>query len=133
MDTPTAEAALIEGEIEVKGKNDEGQIVLSPGQKAVLNKNTKYLKVIQEDTKLDAVWHNDLIPFDKANIIEIAKVLERFYDVEIIILPGTDSNNTYSGTIPKKDDIESTLNSLNNVIPIKYKITDKKVFIQQTE
>lgn len=128
-----AEAALINGEIEVKGNRDEGQIVLSPGQKAVLNKETKYLKVVQENTRLDAVWHDDLIPFEKANIVEIAKVLERFYDADITILPGTDSKNTYSGTIPKKGSIESVLKSLNNVIPIKYKIMGKKVFIQQTE
>lgn len=128
-----AEAALIEGAIEVKGKHEEGQIVLSPGQKAVLDKETKYLKVVQENTRLEAVWHNDLIPFEKANIIEIAKVLERFYDVEITILPSIDNKNTYSGTIPRKGDIESILKALNNSIPIKYKIIGKKVFIQQAD
>ena len=36
-----AEATLIEGEIEVKGNNEEGMIILSPGQKAELNKTTR--------------------------------------------------------------------------------------------
>ena len=56
-----SEATLIEGEIEVKGNNEEGMIILSPGQKAELNKVTKRMQVKEVDAKLDAVWHNNLI------------------------------------------------------------------------
>lgn len=61
----SAEATLIEGEIEVKGNNDEGMVILSPGQKAELNRATKRLIVKQVDSKLDAVWHDNLIPLRK--------------------------------------------------------------------
>ena len=66
-----AEATLIEGEIEVKGNKDEGQIVLAPGQRAELNRNSGRLTVKQVDAKLDAVWRDNLIPFNKANIFSI--------------------------------------------------------------
>lgn len=124
-----AEATLIEGEIEVKGNHDEGMIILAPGQKAELNKATRRLKVKQVEAKLDAVWHDNLIPFEKANIFAITKVLERFYDVKIILSPDMRSDKTYSGVLKKKDTIQSVLNSLRNSIPINYKIEGNNIFI----
>lgn len=124
-----AEASLIEGEIEVKGNNEEGMITLSPGQRAELNKNNGRLTVKQVDTKLDAVWTNDLIPFEKADIFKIAQTLERFYNVKIILAPDIHSDATYTGTLKKKNTIESVLELLTNSIPIKYKIVGNNIFI----
>ena len=116
-------------EIEVKGNNDEGMVILSPGQKAELNRATKRLIVKQVDSKLDAVWHDNLIPFEKADIYGIVKTLERFYDVKIILAPDIKIDNTYSGVLKRKDSIESVLNSLKNSIPIDYKIVGNNIFI----
>lgn len=124
-----AEATLIEGEIEVKGNREEGQIILAPGQRAELNKNTGRLIVKQVEAKLDAVWHDDLIPFEKANIFIITKALERFYDVKIILSPDIRVDKTYSGVLKKKSNIESVLKSLQNAIPLNYKIVGSNIFI----
>ena len=94
-----AEATLIEGEIEVKGNKEEGQIILAPGQRAELNKKSGRLTVKQVDAKLDAVWHDNLIPFQKADIFTITKALERFYDVKIILSPDIRADKTYSGVL----------------------------------
>lgn len=127
-----AEATLIEGEIEVKGKREEGQIILAPGQRAELNKSTGRLTVKQVDAKLDAVWHDDLIPFVSADIFTITKTLERFYDVKIILSPDIRSDKTYSGVLKKKSNIESVLKSLQNSIPIDYKIVGSNIFISSS-
>lgn len=125
----TSEVSLIEGEVEVKGNKDEGLIILSPGQRAELDRHSKRLIVRQVDTKLDAVWHDDLIPFEKANIFTIAKVLERFYNIKIILSPDIHTDRTYSGMLKRKENIESVLQSLQNSIPIKYKIVGNNLFI----
>ena len=124
-----AETTLIEGEIEVKGNKDQGMIILSPGQKAELNRTSRRLTVKQVDARLDAVWHDNLIPFEQADIYGIVRTLERFYDVKIILAPGTQLKNTYSGVLKKKDNIESVLKSLKNAIPIDYKIVGSSIFI----
>ena len=124
-----AEATLIEGEIEVKGNKEEGQIILAPGQRAELNKNNGRLTVKQVDAKLDAVWHDNLIPFEKADIFTITKALERFYDVKIILSPDIQADKTYSGVLKRKSTIESVLKSLQNSIPIDYKIIENNIFI----
>lgn len=124
-----AEATLIEGEIEVKGNKEEGQIILTPGQRAELNKNNGRLTVKQVDAKLDAVWHDNLIPFQKADIFTITKALERFYNVKIILSPDIQTGKTYSGVLKRKSNIESVLKSLQNSIPIDYKIVGNNIFI----
>ena len=124
-----AEATLIEGEIEVKGNKEEGQIILTPGQRAELNKSNGRLTVKQVDAKLDAVWHDNLIPFQKADIFTITRTLERFYDVKIILSPDMKPDKTYSGVLKRKSDIESVLKSLQNSIPIDYKIVGNNIFI----
>ena len=110
-DNSFAETTLVEGEVEVKDKSDKGRITLLPGQKAVLNRVTGRMQVKQVDPKMEIVWHNDLIPFEKSSIFQIAAALERFYGVKIILSPDVDSTNTYSGVLKKKDNIESVLNS----------------------
>lgn len=114
-DNSFAETTLVEGEVEVKDKSDKGRITLLPGQKAVLNRVTGRMQVKQVDPKMEIVWHNDLIPFEKSSIFQIAAALERFYGVKIILSPDVDSTNTYSGVLKKKDNIESVLNSLRNL------------------
>lgn len=123
------EATLIEGEIEVKGNKEEGQIILAPGQRAELNKNNGRLTVKQVNAKLDAVWHDNLIPFQQADIFTISKALERFYDVKIILSPDIQADKTYSGVLKRKSNIESVLKSLQNSIPIDYKIVGNNIFI----
>ena len=98
-DNSFAETTLIEGEVEVKDKSDKGRITLLPGQKAVLNRVTGRMQVKQVDPKMEIVWHNDLIPFEKSSIFQIAAALERFYGVKIILSPDVDSTNTYSGVL----------------------------------
>ena len=101
-----------------------------PGQKAVLNRVTGRMQVKQVDPKMEIVWHNDLIPFEKSSIFQIAAVLERFYGVKIILSPDVDSTSTYSGVLKKKDKIESVLNSLRNSIPFNFKkVDDNNIFI----
>lgn len=129
-DNSFAETTLVEGEVEVKDKSDKGRITLLPGQKAVLNRVTGRMQVKQVDPKMEIVWHNDLIPFEKSSIFQIAAALERFYGVKIILSPDVDSTNTYSGVLKKKDNIESVLKSLRNSIPFNYKkVDDNNIFI----
>ena len=108
---------------------EEGQIILTPGQRAELNKSNGRLTVKQVDAKLDAVWHDNLIPFQKADIFTITKALERFYDVKIILSPDIRADKTYSGVLRRKSTIDSVLTSLQNSIPIDYKIVGSNIFI----
>ena len=118
------ETSLIEGEIKVSGNNNEGAITLSPGQKV-----TKQMKVSETNAALDAIWHNNLIPFKNADIFDIAEVLEKVYGVKIILSPDISPSTTYSGVLKRKDSIEDVLRILQNTIHLQYKIHQETIFI----
>lgn len=123
------ETSLIEGEIKVSGNNNEGAITLSPGQKVELNTVTKQMKVSETNAALDAIWHNNLIPFKNADIFDIAEVLEKVYGVKIILSPDISPSATYSGVLKRKDSIEDVLRILQNTIHLQYKIHQETIFI----
>lgn len=123
------EASLIEGEIEVRGNRNEGMVILSPGQRAELNRANGRLLVKQVNTKLDATWYNGLIPFEKADIFTIAQTLEQFYPITIVFSADFKSDKTYSGALKKRGTIDSVLKSLNHAIPFNYKTKGDSLFI----
>jgi ferric-dicitrate binding protein FerR (iron transport regulator) len=127
---PLSEVTLLSGEIEVKGNNDEGQIVLRPGQKAGMNTQTGRMTVMTVNAPLDAVWRDNLIPFNESSLSEIAKTLEHFYDVEVILDRNIDITRNYSGFIRKKDSIEEVLKLLTNSIPVTYMIKGDTVYMR---
>ena len=103
------------------------------GQKVELNLVTRQMKVSQTDAIVDAVWHNNLIPLDQANMFRIADILEKLYGVDIILSPDIDRTATYSGVLKKKDTIDDVLKILQNTIHINYKINQGTVFISSEE
>lgn len=125
----TAEASLIEGEVKVEGNGNEGSITLSPGQKVELNLMTRQMKVSQTDAIVDAVWHDNLIPLNQADVFRIADILEKLYGMDIILSPDIDQTATYSGVLQKKETIEEVLKILQNTIHIDYKLYQGSVFI----
>lgn len=128
-----AEVTLIKGAIEVKGNNDEGQIVLVPGQRAEIDLDKRRMTVKSVNAKMDAVWRNNLLPFDETSLLDIARTLERFYDIKITFSKGVNVSNCYSGVIRKKDSIEEVLESLKNSIHIKYSINGSDIYISNAD
>lgn len=126
--TRICDVSLIKGMVEVTANDQEGKVVLKPGQKASLDRKKGILSVSQADVKLDGVWRNNLIPFDSASLKDIASVLMRFYDVEIILSPSLPSN-TYTGVLQKNKSLDSVLHSLQFSIPFKYKHIGNHIYL----
>ena len=124
-----AEASLLEGEIKASGNANEGLITLSPGQKVELNAYTRQMKVSNTDAEIDAIWHNDFVQLKNANIYDIALMLERIYNVNIVLSPEINKGNTYSGVLQKKKNIDEVLDILSHTIHFNYVINKRNIFI----
>ena len=123
-------SSLISGKVQVKGNHGEGCIILNPGQRANLDGENRQLTVQQDvNTGFDAVWHNNLIPFNNASVEQVAHALEHFYGVEVSIRNPKGHNHTYSGVIKRPGSVDSTLCLLRNAMPIEYKRTGNDITI----
>ena len=124
-----ASVSLLEGKVRVVGNHDEGMIVLKPGQKACVDARLGSMTVSETDVYKDAMWHEHKTSFNNASVNEIAKMLENIYDVQVVVDPTIDQENTYSGVIKEKETIDSVLDLLQNTLPIHYHVKGSKVFI----
>lgn len=124
-----SEVSLLEGKVEVKSNCSDGQIVLTPGQKATLDYTTGQITISNINDDSDAVWHTHFITFSNATIAEIVQRLEKLYGVKIQITKGINLKNTYSGKIKQKVNIDSVLHLLQNTLPITFKKTNTKTYI----
>lgn len=118
----TEEVALIDGKVEVKELSTSNNVQLIPNQKVFVDKKGHHMQVAHVYAALDAVWHDNLIPFKNMNMREITSILERVYGVQISIT-GFKQNKTYSGVIERQHDIDSVLQNLSYTIP--FHITHK--------
>lgn len=123
-----AVATLLKGEVEVKGNRGEGMIVLSPGQQAELNGMTRKLTVKTAEPGIEG-WHNTVFDLKQTDIYALCKILEKAYDVKIVLAPGIDTVKTYSGPLKKKETVGATLDLIKNSIGIQYKIVGGNVFV----
>lgn len=123
-----SEVSLIEGSVEVSSHKSAGLVVLMPGQRARLDGDGA-LTVCNTDTRIAAVWHNELIPFDNCNVRQIANTLEQIYGVKIVVDPNINRNDTYSGQIMWKADIDTVLSLLTNTLPVTFSHRNGKIHI----
>ena len=121
--------SLVEGSVEVSGKGGEGQVCLTPGQQANLNASAHALTVKETQVRLVASWHNDILPFENANIDEIAHALEYVYGMKVSVSADFDHTTTYSGEICKKSTVDSTLRALQLAIPMRYTVKGNAIKI----
>lgn len=121
--------SLVEGSVKVSENDGDECVILRPGQKAVYNPSEKILAVNEADTPLDAVWHDNNIPFRNATLRQIAAVLEQLYDMKIHVSGDVNDKTTYSGAAVRYESIDTTLSKLTHTLPISYRIVDGEVWI----
>jgi transmembrane sensor len=73
---------LLEGSVRVK--NNQGTIVLKPGQQAQSVKEEKIKLLQQVDVDKVMAWKNGYFNFQDANLQEVMRQLERWYDIEVV-------------------------------------------------
>lgn len=132
----TTLVTLINGSIGVahsqdiqKGQtNEAAYTMLSPGFQAVCEPKSIALKAI--NTEMVTGWHEGLFRFDNISLKQIAKDLERWYDVDIAIdEPLKDLR--FTGTISKNESLAHILDAICQSSRITYKADGKTIRIKE--
>ncbi|WP_341838754.1 FecR family protein [Chitinophaga caseinilytica] len=74
---PLIAATLLQGKVAVD------QRVLQPGEQARIT-GENAIKIVKADTSQVMAWRNGMFNFDNADIREVMKQLERWYDIDVI-------------------------------------------------
>ena len=127
----TSDVTLVEGNVEILDNHMKSLCTLLPGQQFETDKISNHLILHQIDAELYTSWHGGKFVFDGLTFTEIAKVLERQYNVQIIIEDSIAQDQRLVGSLSFQKDIYQMMRTLELVVPIKYLVkTDTIIYIQ---
>lgn len=113
---------LIEGSMAVMNKDEKELTRLVPGENAHFDANAQKINVTKVNTEIYTSWKNGLITFRNEKLKDIARKIERWYNVKIEIKNPKLGNQAYYGTIMKNKPVDQILEVLKLTSSFKYKI-----------
>ncbi len=122
---------LEEGEVILKSSESseiEREVVLVPGEQAVLSENSNKFSVKNVHTELYSSWRTRKLVFENTGLKELITMLEQRYGVDIVVKNTEIMDLHFDGTFENKS-IEDILEILKNTLPISYSIVDQKIEI----
>ena len=123
--------SLLEGKVELNNLlRKEKEAVLAPDERAVLNKANGLLKVESVTASNASQWTDGYLFFDEELLPDIAKELERSYNVKIHI--ANDSLKTfrfYGNFVRREQNIQEVLEALASTEKMQYKIEERNITI----
>lgn len=120
-DEASVEVNLLEGKVDISLSKGETPKILSllPNEKMVYNKLDKSITSYKVDATRAATWTTGKLCFVDASLEDIAKDLERRYDIQIQIQSQNIKKELFSGSL----DLSQSINSILEYIDVDKKFT----------
>ncbi len=121
---------LIEGSIAVETKDSDFSEILKPNQQSVFNKSSHSLAISDVDVDDTVAWRQGFFNFSNEPLERIAKILERWYDVDIYIKNKNAAQLKFNGSLSKEQNIENILETINVDSVIQYHMEKNTIIIE---
>lgn len=124
----TINTTLTEGKVRIV-KAQESKL-LSPGEQAIISRNSSEIQL--HEANIDAVlaWKNNLFYFDNTNIKEIMNELSRWYNVSVMYNAENLKSLNFSGVMSRYEDIDAVLERLSLTGTVHFAIEGKTVVVK---
>ncbi|MVT09643.1 FecR family protein [Chitinophaga tropicalis] len=117
-DSSLVQVALTQGA--VKMLTAKGEMLLEPGTVANYQPGLQPVKTSFDEDELLS-WRSGIYRFDNMKVSEIAPVIERLYNVKVIIGDPAIANMRITNFINKHDPLDNFLQSLSHITSIRYR------------
>ena len=125
-----ASVALLEGKVSYLAGSDMHEQLLAPDQKVVLNKKSGIAQVVDVKANRSAEWTQGYLCFEDDLLTDIARRLERSYNVNIIIVDDTlDTYRFYGDFRRTEQSIGDVLEMLSSTNKLTYQIQGKDIYL----
>jgi ferric-dicitrate binding protein FerR (iron transport regulator) len=127
-DEPEVKTTLLQGSVLMKSNN--AQVLLKPGEQAILKPWDGSLKVATVNTRNEVSWKDNYFRFEKENIKEIMRQLARWYAIEVAY-EGPVTDEEFSGVISRTKNISQVLRMLEYSQSVHFKIAGRRVIVMR--
>jgi transmembrane sensor len=126
-DETETKTTLVEGSVRVSNNTD--MQILMPGQQAIATKNG-HMQIVKANVEEALAWKNGYFIFRNADLRQIMKQAERWYDVDVVY-DGDIKSRTFGGRISKYKNISELLKNLELAGNIHFKVSGNKVTVTE--
>ncbi|MDD2306045.1 MAG: DUF4974 domain-containing protein [Prolixibacteraceae bacterium] len=127
-DNKYSTATLEEGKISLQLKDNSSTLKVEPGEKFLLDRKTLIHSLDQADVESEIAWKDDQFIFKNIPYSELAKRLERWYDVKLNFSDQKLQNYAFTGKFKNQETIWQVLDALKLTSPIDYQKTTFREF-----
>lgn len=118
-------ATLVEGSLGIIGKNGSELVRLVPGENATYRETGRNILVGMVNPVIYTSWKDGLVTFRNEKLKDIARKIERWYNVEIVIKNVRLGEEIYLGTIMKNKPVDQILEVFALTSSLKYRIVPR--------
>lgn len=121
-DEENIEVILAEGSVNLlNGNNTGNSLIMNPGQQAIYNKGSRKTCVRKVPASQANDWTTGAHFFNELTLWQIAKQLEKSFDVSIIFRNSNKKNLTFYGDFKNNDSLDDILMIMSSSGKFKYK------------
>lgn len=122
---------LMRGKVRVT--TPDGESILVPNERVIYDKaaHKRTQSKVRNATDFTGWIHNEL-RFENESLEEIAKNIQRIYNVEIVFATENIKNQRYTGTV-NNNSLESVLNIITLTSPLSFQIKNQKVTLYENK
>lgn len=117
---------LIEGSVKVSNPKGK-ETIIQPGEQATVYNDKNEIVVQQADVQEAVAWMAGRLIFNDEKLEDLVPRLNRWFDMEFVILDKTLNDYRFTGTLKKENDLTHYLQILNYTKGISYKIENNQV------
>ena len=122
------ETSVLEGSVGVDG--GRGEVVVSPGDKAVYDKGSGAIELVHTDMRIETAWMGSNVIFSHDPLCKVFEILEHRFGVQIQYPESLNTSDLYTGAFADKR-VEDILNILRMHYGFKYSVIDDHLIIIQ--
>lgn len=127
-DDKLVQTSLVEGKVEMS-TGEAGQLVLSPGQIASLDKQSGKLEFTSGEVSHQVGWTQDKLYMDNMSLQEVCIRLERWYDVDITLSEKSLGEKIHYTGVLREQTVKDVLEALSRLSSISYEMKGKEIRI----
>lgn len=121
---------LIEGCVELNRNSIENdRYVMSPSDKYIMNKKDGSYRLLRSKPDNARAWTNGELFFDNDCLSEIARILERTYNVDIVVADSLKNLRFYASFVSSEMNVEEILKSFAATERMKYEIKNNRYLL----
>ncbi len=122
-DNKYATATLAEGKIALQLNGNADVLKVEPGEKFRIDRKTQEHSLTDADVESEMAWKDDQFIFKNVPFPELAKRLERWYDVKLNYSDPKFQDYAFTGKFKNQETIWQVLDALKLTTPIDYQKT----------